>query len=834
MKKVFGPALAVAAVVAMVLARPDTDRAEPDVGRLVPASHGEDALFNLITSGPSIGRIEFEVDPPDAAVEMQVSADPTFASSEWEPVAEHGVLEISDSGYQMAFARFRNGNGDAVGRTLVDHAFVDPAASAALTGHDVERTPVHLGLVAPDLLEITYETGRLALDRRDVVQASMPAGLLASSEVFDVAVDGVDVSVDRVSLVSQPIGYDGSDYLFRHSYYLRLGQPLGNDTSITIEFHWPGLAPVELAFDELQTPSRAVHVNQVGYRPDDPSPSAYYSFWTGSDQLRSAVRDAPDFVIVDGTGRPVDEGVGITRPVRLRFDGARVWELPLGSLAEGSYQVCVRDVGCSETFDVSGVATWRRVTATVARALYHQRSGIELGPPYTAIVRPRPYHPDDGLVVRASEQSLLEDANGPYRGVQFEELVFRATSIELSEAWGGHFDAGDWDRRIQHLFVARVLVDLVDLYPDTYDNMWLQIPESGDAVPDLLDEALWTVSLFTRMQLEDGAVRGGIEAAGHPRSGLSSWTDDNEVFAYAPDAWSAYIYAAVAADAAYVLDRYDSDRAGALSTSALAAMNWAEDHLVDDAETELQRGVAAASLFRLTGESRWNEVFLQITPLGRGPALDVGCDRDVVCDQAWVYARIEDDRVDARVASNAVDTILGAATRAVEAADARAFRWTTEQDRRPLVQGTSPSTPRSIAVGRAYVITDDPIFLEAIVDSASFSLGANPSGTSYVTGLGERSVRNPLIADVNEGGLPVWPGTPVYGIRDLAVGDVQWFADILDDAGLKPAAAEWPVLLQWFDTGRFPGMAEFTIQQNHGPALFAFGILAGRPSAVDD
>ena len=46
------------------------------------------------------------------------------------------------------------------------------------------------------------------------------------------------------------------------------------------------------------------------------------------------------------------------------------------------------------------------------KGFYHQRSGIALGPPYTQFVRPRPFHPDDGVIVRASTCPLMNSGNG--------------------------------------------------------------------------------------------------------------------------------------------------------------------------------------------------------------------------------------------------------------------------------------------------------------------------------------------------------------------------------------------------------------------------------------
>ena len=66
----------------------------------------------------------------------------------------------------------------------------------------------------------------------------------------------------------------------------------------------------------------------------------------------------------------------------------------------------------SDEFDIAPHAGWYQATVAVARAMYHQRSGIELGPPFTAVDRARSFHPADGRVVLRSNQTLLEDANG--------------------------------------------------------------------------------------------------------------------------------------------------------------------------------------------------------------------------------------------------------------------------------------------------------------------------------------------------------------------------------------------------------------------------------------
>ena len=142
-------------------------------------------------------------------------------------------------------------------------------------------------------------------------------------------------------------------------------------------------------------------------------------------------------------------------------------------------------------------------------------------------------------------------------------------------------DAGDWDRRIQHLVVTRYLIELADLFPDYFGNLSLNIPESGNQLPDVVDEGLFNLDCYRRMQTPEGGIRGGIESSEHPRHGEGSWQESLDVMAYSPGIWSSYIYAGVAAQAARWLESREPALAPTYRDSSLRAMNWAEQAYED-------------------------------------------------------------------------------------------------------------------------------------------------------------------------------------------------------------------------------------------------------------
>jgi hypothetical protein len=62
--------------------------------------------------------------------------------------------------------------------------------------------------------------------------------------------------------------------------------------------------------------------------------------------------------------------------------------------------------------------------------------------------------------------------------------------------WGGWHDAGDWDREDWHPTVSNELLLTYELAPHKFRDGELNIPESGNGIPDIVDEARW-VSIFT-------------------------------------------------------------------------------------------------------------------------------------------------------------------------------------------------------------------------------------------------------------------------------------------------------------------------------------------------
>ena len=463
--------------------------------------------------------------------------------------------------------------------------------------------------------------------------------------------------------------------------YLELPFALAKGGNYELRFQGSSLPPVTLAMDAARLRSEAVHVSHIGFHPADPAKVAFLSCWRGSggpqhypDGLHFAVvRTTDGKAVAQGRTRLSKAAADKTEDALKRnYNGTDVFELDFSQVQNlantwwpsREWAVLIPFRLPSESGEMrspfpQGVSTTSAAASRSAR-------------PTLGSCDREPFHPDDGVVVRASTCPLLNSGNGlNYWGTDkdnFGNLVKGRTDSVVPDSWGGYMDAGDWDRRIQHLVVSRYLLELADTFPETWRGVKLNIPESGSGLPDIVSEALFNLDCYRRMQTADGGIRGGIESSEHPREGEGSWQESLEVLAYAPDVWSSHWYAGVAARAALVLREIRPDLSQVYRDSALRAMEFAEQHWAELGEPKPadggvidQRNMAAAELFRLTGEERWHRVFVATTVFRDRKALLFEWPKHNQRDNAWVYARTSHANVDAGLQANCRQAILAEA-----------------------------------------------------------------------------------------------------------------------------------------------------------------------------
>ncbi|MGC8640107.1 MAG: glycoside hydrolase family 9 protein [Isosphaeraceae bacterium] len=636
------------------------------------------------------------------------------------------------------------------------------------------------------------------------------------------------------------------DYPTENVVYLRL--PVALATGKTYELSFPGsaLSAVSLTTDPSKPRSEAVHVSQIGFRPDDPVKIAFLSCWMGNGGGLSYQAGLPFSVINDATCEVVFRGRTILSKAATEknedgygknYNGSDVYQMDFSTLSKpGRYRVCVDDLGCSYPFEIAP-DVWRKAFIVSARGFYHQRSGVALGPPYSDFHRRRPFHPDDGVKVYASKTPLIDTGNGlNQKDTNFGNLVKGKTDEIVPNAWGGYMDAGDWDRRIHHLKVSRLLLDLAELFPEYFAQLALNIPESGNGLPDIVDEALFNIDCYRRLQTPEGGVRGGIESSEHPRRGEASFQESLDVMAYAPDAFSSYIYAGAAARAAHWLAARDPRKAGIYRESALRAMNWAEKDLPREEKEFLMgkhpavrdaRNDAAAEMFRLTGEARWNDLFVATTEFTK-PYAPVPYRWDSLdqADAAWVYVRTDRPGMGESVKRNCRSILIREADGRAASVDRTAFHW-AKHLYRPVVMGALSSPDDAVCVVRAHVLTRDPKYLRALVLACQTGAGANPVNMCYTTGMGQKSPRHPLEIDHRITRQAPPPGLTVGGPMDNTMAELKGpFIGPFAGASIFPPKEKWPALEAYWDVFWDPMLCEYTVQRPMAGNAYVWGYLA--------
>lgn len=132
---------------------------------------------------------------------------------------------------------------------------------------------------------------------------------------------------------------------------------------------------------------------------------------------------------------------------------------------------------------------YRDVLKAAVRAFFYQRAGQEK----------KPEHAGAGWADGASHVGPMQDKNAR----RYNAPNDASTERDLS---GGWYDAGDYNKYTS--WHARYVTSLLMAYDEAkaafFDDYG--IPESGNGVPDVVDEAKWGMDWLVRMQNADGSV----------------------------------------------------------------------------------------------------------------------------------------------------------------------------------------------------------------------------------------------------------------------------------------------------------------------------------------
>jgi endoglucanase len=637
----------------------------------------------------------------------------------------------------------------------------------------------------------------------------------------------------------------------RHSLYLKLPHPLtpGKTYKISLGLVNTRQAEATLVFDTAKVWSESIHVNQIGFRPDDPSKRASLSLWMGSggDCVFPAKRP---FHLVDAkTGKRVYTGSAgevwpADRQEKLQttrnFNGTAVVTLDFSDFkTPGQYRLEVEGIGCSYPFEISP-QVWERAFWVQMKGFYNERSGIALGPPYTDFVRPVCWKPGvNGCMPITQSTFSIVDGNPDGKG----NLASGDTGKPVPEAWGGYHDAGDWNpRRIDHMLTTTFWqLELLQLFPDYFARLKLRIPDDAPG-PDLLKECLFELDLFRRLQMPDGGVRFGIETDGDPSGGEVSWKQHMPGYVYAPDIYSSYIYASVASRAAQILQTYDGKLAATYRETAVKAMAWAEadrarrkaagawDKLPNrNEEVHRCRNLAAVCLYALTRDPRWNAIFLEDTPFkaDRPPAFY----GDLIGrTAAFQYARLPDGLGDPDVKRHARQALIADADGSLAYQQNNAFGIASDDAGKPQFLGFYSTPHGAVSLVRAYQLTGEAKYLEGAVEACLFPGGANPSNLVYTSGVGANSVKAMNMDAIATGQKPPIGLTP-YGNIDLSRWHdtwITWPITYFVGKTTQPDAYSWPTTEAYWDLRFWPAFNEFTIDQTMGVNAYVWGYLAAR------
>ena len=631
-----------------------------------------------------------------------------------------------------------------------------------------------------------------------------------------------------------------------HWLFLQLPQPMKQ--GCTYEVSIPkGIGAdqekVSVNFDVWNSQSEAIHVNIIGYSPAETIHAADLYQWLGDGGQRDYSSWEGRKVYIYNVKTKKKQNVGTVKFWKSAADaeqeagkkaliGTDVWNIDFKATTPGRYRLVVEDVGCSMDFDIASDIYFQPYRYSV-RGYYYMRLGEPKDPEHVWPVPRQPqFIPETdpkGLTVYKTDLTPWDKEWRDLHTDVWDEPHFKPVFASIfwqhrlpgnpvnTEVKGGHSDAFDWDRHLAHVSNIYDMLLPYILSGGRLSEDHLGIRESGNGIPDIIDEARNEVDFF--LSIRDGEAYS---------QGVTNPSEDWSVMFQAGcttmAAWANAANCAIIGEAFRLqgndsLCQYYTDEAIKAFFFASRQENMQLDDRQDIGSMQLKgrdfRQMAAAYLYNLTGDQQWEKIFaeeayeLSIANTWIAAAY-------LTCPQPRHFAE-RYQQILASVDKLAESYNIANMSQRPSRRSANDRRWQVSQNLQLVMLAHYIAKDKARKKELEHVMYTE----------ASWAMGRNPGNIVEMTGLGERHITDCYTTGRNDGAPESHPGqTPFNGTETWSPGHNGGDARVI----LKYCYPDWneggwPRQESYFNQRYFWVNGEFTPRETMRGKMALLGYL---------
>ncbi len=482
-----------------------------------------------------------------------------------------------------------------------------------------------------------------------------------------------------------------------------------------------------------QDASFKIRLNQIGFYPDAHKVAVISDDITG------------DFIVKSITSGEVVFKSKLSAPHKSLFSPKVTRIADFSAVTKpGVYELNLPGLGDSYTFEIKPKA-FNNLTKALIKGFYFQRMSTPLLPEFAGKWSRAAGHSDTNVIVHPAAASQ----NCP-----------AGTIISCPRGW---YDAGDYNKYIVNSGITMgTLLSLYEDFPACFDTLRINIPESGNGAPDLLNEIVWNLRWMLTMQDPyDGGVYNKVTNANFDEFVMPA--DAITPRYVVPKGTAATLdFAAVMAQAGRIFPKFKKVFPG-LSDSCIKSAEKAWDWAIKNPKMAYDQNLmnkefkpvintggygdsdfsdefiwAASELYASTGK----ENYYNANPMFPDTLMPLPSWDNVRLLGYYTLARFENKLTNPAKKDFPVlkDRIIKTADKLAEGIDGRAYMTIIGKTAGDFIWGSnSVATNQGILLIQAYKLSKNRKYLDWALTNLDYVLGRNATGYSFVTGYGHKT-----------------------------------------------------------------------------------------------